>query len=135
MSERNLHGAVLRRQHLNHAKMYSFLKTFEQIPTKLFTKLCICVDELGLITFIDNSLRNMSENSFRSVVTGKLNKDLETSVEINKVLRLRDDLTLRLKYIPNDIGVDGMYKATKLSEKAAAEATQQSVSAQRLDNE
>lgn len=66
----------------------------------------------------------MSENSFRSVYSGKLNKDLETSMEINKVLRTRQDLTLRLKYVPNDLGVNGMYYATKLAIKAAEEATQ-----------
>lgn len=68
----------------------------------------------------------MSENSFRSVHTGKLNKDLETSMEINKVLRERQDLTIKLKFVPNDIGVDGMYKASKLAIKAAQEATQES---------
>lgn len=65
----------------------------------------------------------MSENSFRSVHTGKLNKDLETSMQINKELRLRQDLTLRLKYVPNDIGVDGMYHAVKSATRAAEQAT------------
>lgn len=83
------------------------------------------MDEIPLITFIDRSLRNMSENSFRSVHTGRLNKDLETSMEINKALRLRQDLVLRLKYVPNDIGVDGMYKVSKMAIKASDEVNQQ----------
>lgn len=100
------------------------MKALKLVPEGLFKKLTICVDEIPLITFIDKSLRNMSENSFRSIHTGKLNKDLETSMEINKLIRMRQDLTLRLKYVPNDIGVDGMYKATKFSIKAAEDATQ-----------
>lgn len=95
-----------------------------RIPEGLFKKVCICVDEIPFLTFIDRSLRSMSENSFRSVYSGKLNKDLETSMQINKVIRTRQDLTLRLKYTPNDIGVDGMYHATKLAIKAADEATE-----------
>lgn len=67
----------------------------------------------------------MSENSFRSVHTGKLNKDLETSMEVNKELRLRQDLIIRMKFVPNDIGVDGMYKAKKLATEAAGQATQE----------
>lgn len=65
----------------------------------------------------------MSENSFRSTYTGKLNKDLETSMEINKVLRTRQDFILRLKYVPNDVGLDGIYHATKIAEKTAAQVT------------
>lgn len=109
---------------MNHAKLYAFMKALQIIPKDLIKKLSICVDEIPLITFVDKSLRNMSDNSFRSIHTGKLNKDLETSMEINKLIRLRQDLTLRLKYVPNDIGVDGMYKATKFAIKAAEESTQ-----------
>lgn len=122
----NLHGSVERRQAINHAKLYAFLRGIQQIPEGLIQKLCICVDELPFITFIDKSLRNMSANSFRSIHTGKLNKDLETSMQINKILRTRHDVTLRLKYVPNDIGVDGMYQATKMATKAGQEATRQS---------
>lgn len=67
----------------------------------------------------------MSENSFRSLNTGKLNKDLETSMELNKLLRTRQDLTMRLRYVPNDIDVHGMYRATRLAKTAAHEATQE----------
>lgn len=123
---RNLQGPVTRRQRMNHAKLYAFLKGMEQIPKGLFKKVCICVDEIPMITFVDRSLRNMSENSFRSVHTGKLNKDLETSMEINKALRLRQDLTIRLKYVPNDIGVNGMYRVSKMSISAAEQATYES---------
>lgn len=103
--------------------MYAFMKILEHFPENLVKKLCICVDENRFITFIDKSIRSMSENSFRSVHTGKLNKDLETSMEINKLIRTRQDFTLRLKYVPNDIGVDQMHHATKISQKAADAAT------------
>lgn len=101
------------------------MKALEQIPQNLFKNVCLCVDETRMLTFVNRSLRSMSENSFRSLNTGKLNKDLETSMLLNKLLRTREDLTLRMKYVPNDIGVDGMYQATKLAKKAAEEATQQ----------
>lgn len=122
---RNLAGPVERRQALNHSKMYAFLRGIQQVPKGLIEKLCVNVDEIRLLTFINRSLRNMSENSFRSVRTGKLNKDLETSIEINKTLRLRNDFTLRLKYTPNDIGVDGIYNATKMAIKASENATRE----------
>lgn len=61
----------------------------------------------------------MSENSFRSTYTGKLNKDLETSMELNSVLRTRQDLTLRIKYCPNDINVEEIYQAGKLALKGS----------------
>lgn len=96
-----------------------------QVPENVIKKLCICVDTSPLITFIDRSLRSMSDNSFRSVFTGKLNKDLETSMEINKALRLRQDFTLRLKYVPNDIGVYGIYHSTKLAKETAEKCTKQ----------
>lgn len=67
----------------------------------------------------------MSENSFRSLVTGKLNKDLETSMEINRLIRQRQDLTLRLKYVPSDIGVDGIYHANRMAIAASEEATKE----------
>lgn len=114
--------------------MYAFLKGMQQIPQGLFTKLCICIDELGLMRMIDSSLRNMSENAFRSIHTGKLNKDLETSMQINKELRMRQDLTLRLKYVPNDIGVEGMHIARKMSIKSAYDATEQSKRKKKMKN-
>lgn len=85
------------------------------IPENLFEKVCICVDDIGLVSFVVFSLKKISENSFRSTYSGKLNKDLETSMELNKVLRTRQDLQIRLKYVPNDIGVHGMYRAGKLA--------------------
>lgn len=45
-------------------------------------------------------------------------------MEINKVLRMRQDLTLRMKYVPNDIGVDGMYHSKKIAIQAGTEATE-----------
>lgn len=83
------------------------------------------MDETGALSFIDKGLRMMSENSFRSVFTGKLNIDLETSMELNKLLRTRQDLQIRMKYVPGDIYVQGMYYATRLAKEASYEATQQ----------
>lgn len=108
---------------MNHAKMYALMKTLQQMPQDLLQKLCVCMDDMRCLTFVNKSIRSMSENSFRSLRTGKLNKDLETSMELNRLLRTRHDLKLRMKYVPNDIGVDGMYYATKLARKAADEAT------------
>lgn len=83
------------------------------------------MDELTFISFTDKGLRYMSENSFRSGVSGKLNKDLETSMEMNRLLRVRQDFALRLKFVPNDVGNDFMYQAQKIAVKAAERATRQ----------
>lgn len=110
---------------MNHAKIYSIAKALQQMPRDLIKNVCICVDETRILTFVNKSIRTMSENSFRSLTTGKLNKDLETSMELNRLLRTRQDLKLRMKYVPNDIGVDGMYCASKLARKASDEATRE----------
>lgn len=122
---RNLSGPVERRQAANHAKIYALFKALQQVPQNLFRNVCFCVDETRMLTFVNRSLRSMSENSFRSVYTGKLNKDLESSMELNRMLRTRQDLTIRLRYVPNDIGVDGIYQATRLARQASNEATKQ----------
>lgn len=114
-----------RRQASNHAKIYAFVRALQQVPQNLFKNACFCLDETRMLTFVNRSLRLMSENSFRSVNTGKLNKDLESSMELNRLLRTRQDLNMRLRYVPNDIGVNGMYNATRLARRASDEATQQ----------
>lgn len=81
---RNLCGDVERRQAVNHAKIYGLMKSLQHIPQNLFEKACLCVDETRMLTFIKKSLRSMSENSFRSLNTGKLNKDLETVIQLNR---------------------------------------------------
>lgn len=93
------------------------MKALHQVPKNLFKNVCICVSDLAFLKFIDRDLRSASENSFRCVRTGKLIEDLETNIEINKALRLRRDLVFRLKYIPDNIGMDNMRKAAKLAEK------------------
>lgn len=65
---------------------------------------------------------NLSENSFRSVRTGKLNKDLQTCMALNKVLRSRKDLTIRVKFCPLDIRVTEMFLADKYALRAAKDA-------------
>lgn len=120
---RNLQGSVERRQGINHARFYAFLKGLQQIPENLFTKLCIMVDDPRFITFIDKGLRRMSENSFRSVTSGKLNEDLQTSMEVNQILRLRQDLKFQLIYCPSDVSSEGMSYAKKLARDAADKAT------------
>lgn len=120
---RNSQGGVERRQSLNHAVLYAMLKGLEQIPTDSLKKLSIMTNQLGLIGFIDRSLRQMSDNSFRSTISGKLNKDLQTCMQINKILRTRNDIQFQLMMCPSDIGVDGMYYAKKIAEKSAAQAT------------
>lgn len=115
----------MRRQAINHAKIYALVKALEQIPQNLIQNVCLCLDETGALTFVSKHLRMMSENSFRSVYSGKLNLDLETSMELNRLLRTRQDiLKLRMKYIPSDINVSGMYFATRLAKQASYDATQ-----------
>lgn len=121
---RNLQGVVERRQAITHAKLYAFLKAMEQIPVDSFKKLCIMIHDLTLISFLGNHLRTMSENSFRSTRSGRLNKDLQTSMEVNKILRTREDLTLQLMWCPIDLHVDGMYNAMKIAQRAAVTATE-----------
>lgn len=116
---RNDAGLVGGRHTLRHAYLFSFLQAMKSIPKSSFTKVCLCVPDTSLIKFVNHSLRNMSENSFRSLRTGKLNKDLETSMALNTELRIRNDLKLRMKYVPNDIAVLDMYHCERIAERAA----------------
>ncbi|XP_031628004.1 uncharacterized protein LOC116343864 isoform X1 [Contarinia nasturtii] len=119
----NLQGGVEHRQTLNHAHLYGFLKGMEQIPKDSFKKLCIMTSHISMTTFIGRALPQMSENSFRSIQSGRLNKDLQTSMEINRVLRSRDDLIFQVMWCPSDMGVDGMHHAKKMAEEAAKTVT------------
>lgn len=100
----NMCGAVERRQEFNHAELYSILQALKNIPTNSYKKVCICVPDAGVIKFICKSLPRLSENSYRSVRTGRLIKDLETAMEINNILRARQDITFRMKFIPTGVG-------------------------------
>lgn len=64
----------------------------------------------------------MSENSFRSTYTGKLNKDLETNMDVNKLLISRQDLTFRVQYTPSDIQFPPAKHANKMAMNAANDA-------------
>lgn len=69
----------------------------------------------------------MSENSFRSVRTGKLNKDLDIAMAVNTELRMRNDLKLRMKYVPNDIAVLDMFHCERIAERAAMDGYKASI--------
>lgn len=99
----NMCGAVEHRQGLNHAILYSILQALKNIPENSYKKVCICVPESTVISFICKGIPALSENSYRSVRTGRLNKDLETSMEINNILRTRQDITFRMKFIPRGV--------------------------------
>lgn len=77
------------------------------------------MNEQTLTKYVAISLKNMSENAFRSIRTGRLNKDLETCMELNKIIRSRQDLTIRMKFVPPDIGVNEVFFAEILAQRAA----------------
>lgn len=118
----NESGPVERRQAILHAKIYGPLRALQSIPHGLFTKVSLNTDDIMVTKFIARHLKNMSENSFRSTYTGKLNKDLETNMEVNKLLRTRQDLTFRVQYTPNDITFPPAVYANKMAMNAANDA-------------
>lgn len=78
-----------------------------------------------MTTFLAENLPEISENSFRSVYTGKLANDLDTNMAINTLIRSRTDLKLRVKYVPIKIGFADMNFARNLAIDAAKEAERQ----------
>lgn len=110
------------RQDSYHSKLYGVLQCLKAIPENLFPKICICVDEIWVTTFLAENLPEISDNSFRSVYTGKLANNLETTMAINTLIRSRTDLTFRLKYVPTKIGFADMYFARNMAIAAAKEA-------------
>lgn len=121
---RNISGPVAGKQDSNHSKLYAVLKCLESIPKNLINEVCICVDQAWVATFMAEHLPELSENSFRSVYTGKLANDLETNMAINTLIRSRTDLKFRLKYVPIKIGFVDMQFALNLAIEAAKKAEQ-----------
>lgn len=95
------------------------------MPNNLFDKLCICVDELWLLTFLAQHLREISENAFRSTFTGKLTTDLETNMTLNTLIRTRTDLKIRIKYVPVKIGFADIIFARQQAIETAKNAEHQ----------
>lgn len=102
--------------------MFGFLRALKSIQSGLFSKVSLNVDDRGVGRFVTCSLPIMSENAFRSSFSGKLNKDLETNMEINTLLRTRQDLQIRIQYTPNDINFPPPYHANKMAKNAANDA-------------
>lgn len=121
----NMCGPVERRQTEKHAILYSVLQALKNIPTNSYKKVCICVCESGVIDFICRAIPELSENSYRSVRTGRLIQDLETSMEINEILRARQDITVRMKFIPTGIGYHHASFARNWAMRVSRNLTQQ----------
>lgn len=68
-------------------------------------------------------VKHLSENSYRSVRSGRLNKDLDIVMALNDAFRERNQIEYRIKFVPNKIDVDGVYNACKNAERAAEKAT------------
>lgn len=116
---RNIIGPVERCQDFSHARRYGFLRALQSIPHNSFSKTCLCVNGRPFITYIDSWLREASDNSFRNIRSGRIISDLETGMDINRILRMRTDLLLRLKYVPDAIRMPDMYKAKRMAIEAA----------------
>lgn len=67
----------------------------------------------------------MSENAFRSLYTGKLSPDVATNMAINTTIRMRNDLTFRLKYVPYATRFADIFSAREMAVKAANDANLQ----------
>lgn len=120
---RNTSGLVERAQDFPHASTYGFLQALRTIPdTAKLEKVCICVPNKHLLSLVDVELRECSDNSFRNVRNGRVIKDIVTCMEINQILRTRQNLLFRLKYVPNTLNVPAMYHCRKM---AIAEAQKQ----------
>lgn len=115
MRRRNTAGLVERRQDFPHASTYGFLQALKTIPDNAFEKVCICVPNKHLISLIDVELRECSDNSFRNIINGRVISDMETCIEINRILRTRQNLLVRLKYVPNTLNTPAMYHCRKMA--------------------
>lgn len=99
------------------------MQALKAIPENTFKKVCICFNETRPIHFIAQGLQQLSENSYRGSKTGRLINDVETCTELNKLLRTRTDLTLRMRYIPTTIHYDEAYTAERWAERLADQMT------------
>lgn len=91
------------------------MRALQTIPEGLFSKTSLCVNGRAFVTYIDAYLRDGSDNSFRNVRSGRIMSDLETGMEINRLLRTRTDLKIQLKYVPDAIRMPDMYRARRMA--------------------
>lgn len=121
-SHRNATGPVPGRQAANSAMAYAALQAIKAVPANV-PKVCICVSNLTLVGFLSRGIKYLSENSYRSVRSGRLNKDLDIVMALNEAFRERSQIEYRIKFMPTDLGVDGVHYARKNAERAAEIAT------------
>lgn len=95
------------------------MRALQIIPANLFSQTCLCVNGRSFLTYIDEHLRTASDNSFRNIRSGRIMSDIETGMEINRLLRTRDDLKFQLKYVPDRIRMPDMYRAKRMAINAA----------------
>lgn len=106
------------------AKTYAILQAIKSVPTDIVKKVCICTPQLLGISFF-TCVPRLSENSYRSIRTGRLNKDLEMSMEINSIMRELNHIEWCMKYVPHAIMASGIHSATITAEKKWIEVNRQ----------
>lgn len=99
------------------------MRALQTIPQNLFIRTCLCVNGRSFLTYIDAHLRDGSDNSFRNIRSGRIMSDIETAMEINRLLRTRSDLDFQLKYVPDAIRMPDMHRAKRMAIEAAERFT------------
>lgn len=77
-----------------------------------------------MVSFLARGVKMLSENSYRSVRTGRLNKDLDIVMKLNEAFRARNQIEYRIKFVPLNIAVDEIYHVRKDAEREAERVTE-----------
>lgn len=121
---RNVTGEIMARNVEQVGTSYAVLQAIKSAPIDIVKKICICSTNLKSCWFL-RYIDSLSENSFRSVKTGRLNKDLQLVMELNNILRERNQIEWRTKYVPKMIMKDEMHYATLQTERTWIELDRQ----------
>lgn len=100
-------------QTLEIARQTAVLRLIEGFPNIEAKKLCICSDCSHTLKMMGR-LQDYSENGFRSISKGSILRNKSTCEELNRILRLRNDIQIRMLYTPTAIAWH-MKEAQKLA--------------------
>ncbi|KAJ6641212.1 hypothetical protein Bhyg_06147 [Pseudolycoriella hygida] len=91
----NSYGNVNGLTKMDHLNQFAALRVLETFPNIENKKLCICTDSNITMRML-NHMETYYENGFRSVRNGEFLQNKATYEAVNKVMRLRNDLELRV---------------------------------------
>lgn len=99
--------------------MYALVQAFKTMPMNLFEKVCICTDEMHLVSVMSELMPKWEANNFRTLTEpSRRLQNLNLIMFLNEFVRV-NQFTYRFKFTPNDCFIPAMTNAEKLARQGA----------------